>query len=281
MYEVKDKKVILEHGSINKRIIAVASGKGGVGKSTVTVNLATALAKLGYKVGIIDADVRGFSVPRILGVVDKPKAVSEKEIIPPEVRGIKAISMGSFVGENEPVIWRAPLLTGALEQFFKDIRWGKLDYMLIDLPPGTGDMPLNIMQKVPHAETLVVTTPQVTATKVAGRIGAMAEKMDHEILGVVENMAYYRCEECGHKDYIFGKDGGKDLADFMGTELLGQLPLISEVRRRSDSGNPIVFDKPDSEISQEFIKIAKIIAEREAGFDEEIEPLKLNMDVNK
>jgi len=160
------------------------------------------------------------------------------------------------------------------------VRWGEIDYMLIDLPPGTGDMPLNIMQKVPHAETLVVTTPQVTATKVAGRIGAMADKMDHEIIGVVENMAYYRCSECGHKDYIFGEDGGKDLADFMETELLGQLPLISEVRRRSDSGNPIVFDEPESEISQEFIKIAKKLAEREQGFDEKVEPLKLNMDVN-
>jgi ATP-binding protein involved in chromosome partitioning len=229
-------------------------------------------------VGIIDADVRGFSVPRILGVTDKPRAVSEKEIIPPEVKGIKAISMGSFVDENSPVIWRAPLLAGALEQFFKDVRWGEIDYMLIDLPPGTGDMPLNIMQKVPHAETLVVTTPQVTATKVAGRIGAMADKMDHEIIGVVENMAYYRCSECGNKDYIFGEDGGQDLAEFMETELLGQLPLISEVRRRSDSGNPIVFDEPESEISREFIKIAEKLVEREEGFDEKVEPLKLNMD---
>jgi ATP-binding protein involved in chromosome partitioning len=277
MYDVKEEKVQLEHGSINKGIIAVASGKGGVGKSTVTVNLATALAELGYKVGIIDADVRGFSVPRILGVTDKPRAVSENEIIPPEVNGIKAISMGSFVGENEPVIWRAPLLAGALEQFFKDVRWGELDYMLIDLPPGTGDMPLNIMQKVPHAETLVVTTPQVTATKVAGRIGAMADKMDHQIIGVIENMAYYKCPECGRKDYIFGENGGQDLADFMKTELLGQLPLISEVRRRSDSGKPIVFDEPEAEISKEFIKIAKHLAEREAGFDEKVEPLKLNM----
>jgi len=277
MYEVKDKKVVLEHGSINKGIIAVASGKGGVGKSTVTVNLATALAELGYKVGIIDADVRGFSVPRILGVKDKPKAVSENEIIPPEVKGIKTISMGSFVGENEPVIWRAPLLGGALEQFFKDVRWGELDYMLLDLPPGTGDMPLNIMQKVPHSEILVVTTPQITATKVAGRIGAMAEKMDLRVLGVIENMAYYQCTECGNKDYIFGENGGKNLADFMETELLGQLPLISEVRRRSDTGNPIVFDEPEAEISKEFIKIAKRLAEREGGFDEKIEPLKLNM----
>ncbi|MGM0548185.1 MAG: Mrp/NBP35 family ATP-binding protein [Bacillota bacterium] len=275
MYDVKNEQIILEHGSINKGIIAVASGKGGVGKSTVTVNLATALAKLDYKVGIIDADVRGFSVPRILGVTDKPKAVSESEIIPPEVKGIKVISMGSFVGENEAVIWRAPLLGGALEQFFKDVRWGELDYLLLDLPPGTGDMPLNIMQKVPHAQTLVVTTPQVTATKVAGRIGAMAEKMEHDVLGVVENMAYYKCQECGNKDYIFGENGGQNLADFMETELLGQLPLISEVRRRSDSGQPIVFDDPEADISQEFIKIAKKLAEKKGGFDENLKPLSL------
>lgn len=279
MYDVQNNKITLEHGSINKGIIAVASGKGGVGKSTVTVNLATALSKIGYKVGIIDADVRGFSVPRILGLSDKPKAISEKEMMPPEVEGIKVISMGSFVSENSPVIWRAPLLGGALEQFFKDVHWGELDYLLLDLPPGTGDMPLNIMQKVPHAEVLVVTTPQITATKVAGRIGKMAEKMDLELLGVIENMSYYKCSECGNKDYIFGEDGGKNLAEFMGTELLGQLPLVSEVRKRSDSGKPIIFEEPESEISKEFIKIAQKLAEREEGFDEKVEPLKLNMEV--
>ncbi len=279
MYDVQNNKITLEHGSINKGIIAVASGKGGVGKSTVTVNLATALSKIGYKVGIIDADVRGFSVPRILGLSDKPKAISEKEMMPPEVEGIKVISMGSFVSENSPVIWRAPLLGGALEQFFKDVHWGELDYLLLDLPPGTGDMPLNIMQKVPHAEVLVVTTPQITATKVAGRIGKMAEKMDLALLGVIENMSYYKCSECGNKDYIFGEDGGKNLAEFMDTELLGQLPLVSEVRQRSDSGRPIIFEEPESEISKEFIKIAQKLAEREGGFDEKIEPLKLNMEV--
>jgi ATP-binding protein involved in chromosome partitioning len=140
-------------------------------------------------------------------------------------------------------------------------------------------MPLNIMQKVPHAEVLVVTTPQITATKVAGRIGKMAEKMDLALLGVIENMSYYKCSECGNKDYIFGEDGGKNLAEFMDTELLGQLPLVSEVRQRSDSGRPIIFEEPESEISKEFIKIAQKLAEREGGFDEKIEPLKLNMEV--
>ncbi len=280
MYKVENNEIKLEHGSIKKGIIAVASGKGGVGKSTVTVNLATALAELGYKVGIIDADVRGFSVPRIIGITEKPKAVDEKEIIPPEAHGIKVISMGSFVDENSPVIWRAPLLGGALEQFFKDVRWGELDYLLMDLPPGTGDMPLNIMQKVPHSEIVVVTTPQVTATKVAGRIGKMAEKMDREVLGVIENMSYYQCSECGHKDYIFGENGGIGLAEFMGTEFLGQLPLISDIRKRSDSGNPIMYEEPDSEISREFISIAKKLDKMESGFDEELEAVKLKMEVD-
>lgn len=280
MYKVENNEIKLEHGSIKKGIIAVASGKGGVGKSTVTVNLATALAELGYKVGIIDADVRGFSVPRIIGITEKPKAVDEKEIIPPEAHGIKVISMGSFVDENSPVIWRAPLLGGALEQFFKDVRWGELDYLLMDLPPGTGDMPLNIMQKVPHSEIVVVTTPQVTATKVAGRIGKMAEKMDREVLGVIENMSYYQCSECGRKDYIFGENGGIGLAEFMKTEFLGQLPLISDIRKRSDSGNPIMYEEPDSEISREFISIAKKLDKMESGFDEELEAVKLKMEVD-
>jgi len=280
VYKVENKEIKLEHGSIKKGIIAVASGKGGVGKSTVTVNLATALAELGYNVGILDADVRGFSVPRILGVEKKPKAVDEKEIIPPEAHGIKVISMGSFVDENSPVIWRAPLLGGALEQFFKDVRWGELDYLLMDLPPGTGDMSLNIMQKVPHSDIAVVTTPQVTATKVAGRIGKMAEKMDRKVLGVIENMSYYQCSECGHKEYIFGENGGKNLADYMETELLGQLPLVSDIRKRSDSGNPIMYEEPDSEISREFISIAEKIDKMENGFDEELEPVKLKMEVD-
>ncbi len=262
LYEMKEKKIKLEQGTINKGIIAVASGKGGVGKSTVTVNLATALAASGYQVGIIDTDVRGFSVPRILGTKEQPKARGEHEIIPPKTHGIKMISMGSFVDENSPIIWRSPLLGGALEQFFKDVNWGELDYLVLDLPPGTGDMPLNIMQKIPHAHLLVVTTPQITATKVAGRIGSMAEKMDLNLLGVVENMAYYQCKECGNRDYIFGEGGGLELAKFMKTELLGSLPLLSEIRRRSDSGSPIVVDEPEAEISKLFMDIAEKIVEK-------------------
>lgn len=272
MYELKDGTLELEHGSINKGIIAVASGKGGVGKSTVTTNLAAALKNAGHKVGIIDADVHGFSIPRIIGLKEEAKALNEKEIIPPEVDGIKVISMGSFVEENNPVIWRAPLLNGALQQFMTDVHWRELDYLLLDLPPGTGDMALNIMQKLPHAQTLIVTTPQITAANVAGRIGKMAEKMDAGVLGVVENMSYYRCSECGHKDYIFGQGGGKELAKQLDTEFVGQLPLITEVRKAGDKGEIVA----DSDIiGDEFAAIAKKITEIISEFDPEKEPMTL------
>ncbi|MGM0419778.1 MAG: Mrp/NBP35 family ATP-binding protein [Bacillota bacterium] len=257
MYDIEEGKIILNHGTINEGIIAVASGKGGVGKSTVTVNLATALQERGKKVGIIDADVYGFSVPRILGLKEHPKARSEEEIYPPERNGIKVMSMASFVkDESDAVIWRAPLLQGALKQFMEDVYWGDLDYLLFDLPPGTGDMPLNIMQQISDASLLLVTTPQLTATSVAGRVGNLAEKLDIDTLGLVSNMAYYRCPECGHKDYIFGEGGGKELADSLGIDLLGELPLQSSIRKRSDSGNPLLFSSTDSELAQAYLDIA-------------------------
>ena len=275
MYELKDGSLELEHGSINKGIIAVASGKGGVGKSTVTANLAAALKNSGHKVGIIDADVHGFSIPRIIGLEEDARALNEKEIIPPEVEGIKVISMGSFVKENNPVIWRAPLLNGALEQFMTDVHWGELDYLLLDLPPGTGDMALNIMQKLPHAETLVVTTPQITAANVAGRIGKMAEKMDAGVLGVIENMSYYVCSECGNKDYIFGQGGGEKLAEHLDTEFIGKLPLITEVRKAGDKGEIVA----DSEmVGEEFNAIAEKITEVIPEFDPAKEAMFLEND---
>src|SRR6056297_2574005 len=237
MYDVKNGKIQLENGTIKSGIIAIASGKGGVGKSTVTANLAVALQNMGKNVGIIDADVHGFSIPRIIGIEEQVEVQQESELIKPaEKMGVKVISMGSFVHEQNPVIWRSPLLLGALQQFFKDVIWGDLDYLLLDLPPGTGDMVLNIMQKLPHARTLIVTTPQITATSVAGRIGKMAEKMELDLSGVIENMSYYICPECGNKDYIFGKGGGKKLADKLGTELLGKLPLMTTVREGGDEG---------------------------------------------
>ncbi|MFW6256687.1 MAG: Mrp/NBP35 family ATP-binding protein [Bacillota bacterium] len=274
MYKVKENKLELEHGSINEGLIAVASGKGGVGKSTATVNLALALNKMGKKVGIIDADVRGFSIPRMIGLEEKPRALSESEMVPPEVKGIKVISMGSFVNESDPVIWRAPLLQGALQQFFQDVHWQELDYLLLDLPPGTGDMPLNILQKLPHAELVVITTPQQTATSVAGRIGKMAEKMDSEVIGVIENMSYYKCPECGNREYIFGRNGGQKLADALNTELLGQLPLVKELREVSDEGQSLQ-ENNDSTVGQEFKKIAENLTERKIYFDPELKPMEL------
>lgn len=281
MYHVKNGKLELEHGSIDEGLIAIASGKGGVGKSTVTVNLAVALKEKGKRVGIIDADVHGFSIPRIIGLKEDAKAVSEKEIMPPEAAGVKVISMGSFVEEGNPVIWRAPLLAGALEQFLTDVHWGGLDYILLDLPPGTGDMPLNIMQKLPHAETLIVTTPQITATNVAGRIGKMAEKMDSEIIGVVENMAYYQCPECGHKDNIFGQGGGKELAEHLNTSFLGQLPLITAVRESGDRGEPVIENDSDSVMSKAFIDISGKIIDNVKEFDPDLEPVNLKGGPNK
>ena len=277
MYTVEDNKLQLEYGTINEGLIAVASGKGGVGKSTVTVNLAEALSELDKTVGIIDADIHGFSIPRILGVKAEARALNENEIIPPHSEeGIKVISMGTFMDEGNPVIWRGPLLNKALEQFMQDVHWGELDYLLLDLPPGTGDMAINIMQRLPHAETIVVTTPQITATSVAGRIGKMADKMDLDLTGVIENMSYYICPECNNKDYIFGEGGGEELADQLNTDLLGELPLITSVRERGDEGESIITSNPESPFTREFFNIAEKITNKEHTFDPEKEPMTPN-----
>ncbi len=275
MYEVKDKILKLNHGTINEGLIAVASGKGGVGKSTVTVNIATALVKKGKRVGIIDADIHGFSVPRILGLTEKPRAKSEKDIIPPEKESIKVMSMGSFVEEDKAVIWRAPLLLGALQQFMEDVHWGELDYLLLDLPPGTGDMPLNIMQNLPHLSMLLVTTPQVTATSVAGRVGKLAEQLDIDVLGIIENMSYFQCSDCGSKEFIFGKGGGRELAEKLGMDLLAELPLLPKLRESSDQGNPLLFSDPENSIAQNYLEIADNIITKKKEFDSDIKPINL------
>ncbi|CAM3086495.1 Mrp/NBP35 family ATP-binding protein [Paenibacillus sediminis] len=204
--------------------IAVASGKGGVGKSTVTVNLATALARAGKRVGIIDADIYGFSIPDMMGIEEGP-SVEDGVIQPVERFGVKVMSMGFLVRENAPVVWRGPMLGKMLRQFFSDVNWGQLDYMLLDLPPGTGDVALDLHQMVPHSSEIIVTTPHATAAFVAARAGSMAIQTKHEILGVVENMAYYECSKCGEKDYIFGRGGGGKLAEMLHTDLLAQIPL--------------------------------------------------------
>ncbi|MFD2672435.1 Mrp/NBP35 family ATP-binding protein [Marinicrinis sediminis] len=204
--------------------IAVASGKGGVGKSTVTVNLAVALARLGKKVGIIDADIYGFSIPDMLGIEERPFVVNER-VIPIERFGVKVMSMGFFVEDNSPVIWRGPMLGKMLRNFFAEVEWGDLDVLLLDLPPGTGDVALDVHQMIPQSKEIIVTTPHATAAFVAARAGAMARHTSHEVLGVVENMAYYMCPHCDKPDYVFGRGGGGKLAEELSTELLAQIPL--------------------------------------------------------
>lgn len=205
------------------QVVSIASGKGGVGKSTVSVNLAVALARLGKKVGLIDADIYGFSVPDMMGVTDMP-VVKENRIYPVDRLGVKVISMGFFVENNAPIVWRGPMLGKVLDQFFRDVEWGELDYLLLDLPPGTGDVALDIHQMLPSSKEIVVTTPHPTAAFVAARAGAMALQTDHEILGVIENMAWFE-SKTGEREFVFGQGGGPKLADELRTEMLGQIPL--------------------------------------------------------
>ncbi|MDN4076148.1 Mrp/NBP35 family ATP-binding protein [Fictibacillus terranigra] len=204
--------------------IAIASGKGGVGKSTVSVNLAVALARLGKKVGLIDADIYGFSVPDMMGITERPKVVGET-IQPVERFGVKVISMAFFVEDNAPVIWRGPMLGKMLMNFFSEVEWGDLDYVLLDLPPGTGDVALDVHKMLPKCKEIIVTTPHATAAFVAARAGTMALKTDHEIIGVIENMAFFESRLTGEKEYVFGKGGGERLSEELGIPMLGQLPL--------------------------------------------------------
>jgi len=230
-----------------KRFIAVASGKGGVGKSTVTTNLAVAMARLGKKVGILDADVYGFSVPHMLGITDRPTIIDDKIIPLRKGDGLQVMSMGLFIDEDEPVVWRGPLLHKTITQFLSDVMWDELDYLFLDLPPGTGDVTITIAQAVPSTEIVVVTTPQTTATHVAGRVAKLGEKTNIKVVGVIENMAYY--EENGKRDYIFGKDGGKNLAAKLGVNLLGEIPLQTVIREGSDTGKPVAEEGSDELVS--------------------------------
>lgn len=223
------------------QIIGVASGKGGVGKSTITVNLAAAVRRLGYSVGVIDADVYGFSVPRMLGLEGKPTAIEGKIMPMPNPYGLKVISMGNFVDNNAPVVWRGPMLGKVLQQFLTDVMWGELDYLFLDLPPGTGDMAMDVARMLPRSSMLIVTTPQTVAAGVASRAAHLATKSNQRILGVVENMSTFVCSDCGKATAIFGEGGGRDLADELGVDLLGQIPLTLALREGSDQGRPIVF----------------------------------------
>lgn len=238
------------------KFVAIASGKGGVGKSTVTVNLAVALARLGKKVGLVDADIYGFSIPDMMGIEERPQSV-ENRIAPVERFGVKVISMGFFVEENTPVIWRGPMLGKMLRNFFSEVEWGELDYILLDLPPGTGDVALDVHQMIPQSKEIIVTTPHATAAFVAARAGAMAIHTNHEILGVVENMSYYACSKCGNKDYVFGRGGGAKLAEELHTSLLAQIPLgVPDNHVSEPDYSPSVY-KADSETGQIYKDLAE------------------------
>ncbi|MFF2879357.1 P-loop NTPase [Gottfriedia sp. NPDC057991] len=245
----------------NKKVqfLAIASGKGGVGKSTVSVNLAVALARLGKKVGIIDADIYGFSVPDMMGITTRPVIRGER-IIPVDRFGVKVISMGFFVEDNSPIIWRGPMLGKMLQQFFTEVEWGDLDYLLLDLPPGTGDVALDVHSMLPSCKEIIVTTPHPTASIVAARAGVMALKTNHEIIGVVENMSYFESEKTGEKEYVFGKGGGERLAKELQTTLLGQLPLQQPDWDEEDFA-PSIYDK-DHPTGKIYTSIAKQVVEK-------------------
>ncbi|MEM1332502.1 MAG: Mrp/NBP35 family ATP-binding protein [Actinomycetota bacterium] len=240
------------------RPLLISSGKGGVGKSSVTTNLAVALASQGHSVGVVDADIYGYSIPRMLGTDREPTVIDEM-LIPPEQWGVRCISIGYFVPEGQAVIWRGPMLHKALEQFLTDVYWDEPDFLLIDMPPGTGDIALSLAQYLPRGEVYVVTTPQPAAQLVAEKSALMAEKVNLPVRGVIENMSWFTGDD-GKRYELFGAGGGRELADKIGVPLLGQLPLVPALRQGSDDGKPITAVDPDSEAARAFQDIARQVA---------------------
>jgi ATP-binding protein involved in chromosome partitioning len=245
-----------------KNIIVVASGKGGVGKSTVSANLALALQAEGAKVGVMDADIYGPSQPTMLGVHGKPASPDGKSIIPMQAHGMPVMSIGFLVEEDTPMIWRGPMVTQAMMQLLTDTRWEQLDYLIVDLPPGTGDIQLTLSQKVPVAGAVIVTTPQDIALLDARKALKMFEKVEVPVLGVVENMATHVCSNCGHEEHIFGEGGGERMSTQYGVPYLGSLPLDIRIREQADSGNPTVAAMPDSDLAMRYREIARNAAGR-------------------
>ncbi|MFW3174057.1 iron-sulfur cluster carrier protein ApbC [Xanthomonas phaseoli] len=244
-----------------RNVIAVGSGKGGVGKSTTAVNLALALRQLGARVGVLDADIYGPSVPAMLGLSGRPDSPDNKSIEPLRAFGIEAMSIGLLVDQDTPMIWRGPMATSALTQLFSDTLWDDLDYLLIDLPPGTGDIQLTLSQKIPVAGAVIVTTPQDIATLDARKALKMFEKVEVPVLGIVENMAVHTCSNCGHREHLFGEGGGERMAAQYGVPLLGSLPLEIAIREQGDAGQPIVVATPESVAAQAYLAAATRLAE--------------------
>lgn len=241
-----------------KHIIAVSSGKGGVGKSTVTVNLAVALKQQGYAVGLMDADVYGPNIPMMIGVTKEPVKEGEK-ILPAEGQGVKVISMGFFVPDDTPVVWRGPMVHSAIQQFFRDVVWGELDYLLIDLPPGTGDVPLTLSQLVPLTGAITVTTPQEVALQDVRKGMTMFKKVNVPLLGVIENMSYFVCGHCGERTEIFSTGGGERAAQKFEIPFLGRIPIDPSIREGGDMGTPIVANDPSSPQASAFLQIASTL----------------------
>lgn len=240
-----------------KNIIAVASGKGGVGKSTTSANLALALAAEGATVGLLDADIYGPSQPQMLGISGRPESLDGKSMEPMEAHGIQAMSIGFLIDTDTPMVWRGPMVTGALEQLLRDTKWSDLDYLVIDLPPGTGDIQLTLAQKIPVTGAIIVTTPQDIALLDARKGLKMFEKVNIPILGIVENMSTHICSQCGHEEHIFGAGGGELMAKDYNVDLLGSLPLDINIRTQADSGKPTVIAAPDSKVANIYKEIAR------------------------
>lgn len=252
--EGADREIQIAAPGSSVRIIGISSGKGGVGKSSVTSNLAVALAEQGKRVGIIDADVWGFSIPKMMGI-DRAPTVIDGILLPPEAHGVRVISMDFFVQPGQAVVWRGPMLHKALEQFLVDVYWGDVDYLLIDMPPGTGDVAISISQFLPSSEILIVTTPQPTAQRVAVRAGLMARKVNQDIIGVVENMSWFMGDD-GTRYEIFGSGGGEALAAELEVPLLGTVPLVTAIREGADVGKPITMVEPDGDAARAFSDLA-------------------------
>jgi len=237
------------------RVVAVASGKGGVGKSTLTANLAAALAAGGAEVGVVDADIYGYSIPRMLGIARRPVVV-DSMIVPPVNHGIRIMSIGFFLEPDQAVVWRGPMLHKALEQFLTDVQWGELDYLVVDMPPGTGDVSISLGQLLPSPDVVIVTTPQPAAQQVAERSAEVAAKTGMHVAGVIENMSAVICPCCGEASHPFGQGGGRELADRLGVPLLGEVPLDEPLRIAADEGRPLVLDQPDSPSARAIADVA-------------------------